>query len=157
MSDSLKLTKILMSLNIDDESGLDDYKYVGGNRNHHLNYFNLVYKNERELPAHSQFCRCGHKITENCYIADKQDNIYVIGNCCIKKFMKHSKRSCEKCQKPHKNRRDNFCNSCRAENEEESFPTITYENHCEECGEMCGKFKKCLECFHHIFHMVQDP
>ena len=74
---------------------------------------------------------------ENCYIADKNnENVIVIGNCCIKSFLSEDKsgRTCEKCGSPHKNRVCNRCNSCRS-------------GICDRCGkEIDKKYKLCHPC-----------
>ena len=60
-------------------------------------------------------CMCDHPIVENCYISKDFDinTLLIIGNCCIKKFIKASSRTCENCNAPHKNRSLNYCNNCK--------------------------------------------
>lgn len=89
------------------------WKYCGGNKGRHLNYFKLSCKDD-DLPEKNDRCVCGHKIVENCYITNG-DDILVLGNCCIKKFVPNSSRTCDKCNKPHKNRKVNQCNNCRTD------------------------------------------
>ena len=63
----------------------------------------------------------------------KGDEIIVLGNCCIKKFIPSSGRTCEECDEPHRNRKHNICNSC-------------LENRCFECLIPCsGKYKYCIK------------
>lgn len=108
------------------------WKYCGGNRGCHFNYFKLSCPDD-DLPEPTNECICGHNIEENCYITDGE-KILVLGNCCIKKFIKKSSRTCEQCGKPHKNRKVNKCNKCRT-------------GICERCGIECDyKYKNCYSC-----------
>ena len=110
----------------------NNWKYCGGRRGRHLNYFNLCCKND-DLPEKINECVCGHYIEENCYITDGEQ-ILVLGNCCIKKFIPKSSRTCEKCGEPHKNRVVNRCNNCRV-------------GICDECDNKCDEsYKKCYNC-----------
>ena len=96
---------------IKELKNLDDWRYAGGEKNQHLNYFNLL---NLQKPEKQDNCLCDHSITENCYIYNKSTNeLKVLGNCCIKKFLKKSSRTCEKCDQPHRNRIINQCNKCR--------------------------------------------
>ncbi len=116
-----------------DEIKNGNWKYCGGNRDRHLNYFKLCCKNE-DLPDKVNECVCGHKITENCYITDGEQ-ILILGNCCIKKFIPKSSRTCERCDQPHKNRLVNRCNSCRW-------------GICDICDKSCsGAYTKCYGCY----------
>ena len=142
-----KLSRVLINLGLDDEADLDEFKYAGGDKREHLNYFKLLFGKDAELLPHAEHCVCGHKITENCYVSDASGTLYPIGNCCIKQFMKKSGRTCEACGKPHKNRTDNFCHACRFKNEKKQpLATITYNNECLDCGMECGKFLTCYAC-----------
>lgn len=115
-----------------DEIKNSNWKYCGGNKGRHLNYFKLSCKND-DLPHKVNKCVCGHSIVENCYITDGEQ-ILVLGNCCIKKFIPKSSRTCEKCGEPHKNRVVNRCNNCR-------------KGVCDECDKECElKYKKCYKC-----------
>jgi len=100
------------------EMGLDywdvktNWKYYGGNKGSHLNYYRLI--TDDPLPEHEPKCVCNHNIKENCYIANPDESLMVvIGNCCIKKFIDKKGRTCSFCKKPHNNRKDNYCNTCR--------------------------------------------
>jgi hypothetical protein len=89
------------------------WKYVGGNRGSGLKYWILCTDNE-ELPEHHSTCVCGHDIIENCYIESPDGNdILVLGNHCVKRFIAKSSRTCEICEKPHRNRKINRCNECK--------------------------------------------
>lgn len=111
---------------------LNNWKYSGGDKGRHKNYWKLVF-GKLELPEKEDKCVCGHKIKENCYITNKENTeLIVIGNCCIKRFMKNSGKTCEECGKPHKNRLVNKCNDCRG---------------CLRCGKECSPYKYCTECF----------
>ena len=110
-----------------------DWKYSGGDRGRHLNYFILCYK-DRALPPHKSKCICSHSITENCYITNGKE-ILTLGNCCIKKFIKKSTRTCEDCKKPHRNRKINKCNECKI-------------GICYKCGKKCDeKYSYCYNCY----------
>ena len=98
-----------------DEIKNSNWKYCGGRERSHLNYFKLCFKSI-ELPPLQPNCVCGHSIKENCYITNNEQ-ILVLGNCCIKKFIEKSSRTCEKCGCSHKNRVVNRCNICRNEKE----------------------------------------
>jgi hypothetical protein len=100
------------------EMGLDywdvkqNWKYYGGNKDHHLNYYRLI--TDDPLPEHEKKCVCKHTIKENCYISNPDETeLIVIGNCCIKKFIDKKGRTCSNCKHPHNNRKDNLCNTCR--------------------------------------------
>jgi len=109
-----------------------NWKYCGGRSGRHLNYFKLCCPND-DLPEYVGECVCGHHIEENCYITDGEQ-ILVLGNCCIKKFIPKSSRTCEDCGEPHKNRVVNRGNNCR-------------EGICDECHKECDKsYKKCYSC-----------
>ena len=116
-----------------DEIKNSNWKYCGGNRGRHLNYFNLCCKDD-ELPELVNECVCGHTIEENCYITDGKEML-VLGSCCIKRFMKHNNRTCEVCDKPHKTRNVNRCNVCRI-------------GYCEICKKECKPaYKTCYNCY----------
>jgi hypothetical protein len=140
------MTKNIPSIKLTDRfiQGLKDYglsydeiengkwRYCGGNDRQHRNYYKLCYK-DHELPEHVEKCICGHKINENCYITDGNE-ILILGNCCIKKFIPDSSRTCERCGEPHKNRKVNRCNLCR-------------KGVCDGCGIKCNeKYKQCYKC-----------
>ena len=119
------------SLTYDDIKN-SNWKYCGGRRGCHLNYFKMCCA-EDDLPDLVNECVCGHHIEENCYITDGEQ-ILVLGNCCIKKFITKSSRTCEKCEEPHKNRIVNRCNDCR-------------KGVCDGCSKKCDEFyKKCYNC-----------
>jgi len=93
---------------------ITNYKYVGGDNGSHKKYFELITKTTPiTRPPHITHCICGHYIKENCYITDGNGNVLVLGNKCIKRFIKKSGRTCETCGEPHKNRKVNKCNRCR--------------------------------------------
>ncbi len=117
-----------------DEILSGNWKYCGGNKGRHFNYF-VLFSKGRDLPQPGEkyICVCGHHIVENCYITDNA-RILVLGNCCIKKFIPKSSRTCENCGKPHRNRKVNRCNLCRI-------------GICETCNKKCNrKYKKCYDC-----------
>jgi hypothetical protein len=109
-----------------------NWKYCGGNYGSHFNYFKLFWGDD-DLPRNEEFCVCGHAIKNNCYITNGEE-ILVLGNCCIKKFIPNSSRTCEICGEPHKNRVVNRCYTCRI-------------GRCDNCGENCNtSYKKCYNC-----------
>lgn len=113
---------------------LKNWKYCGGDKGRHKRYFRLCFK-DRKIPSKKELCICGHAINENCYIVDKNLNILVLGNCCIKRFIKKSSRTCEKCETPHKNRVVNRCNKCR-------------KGICDYCDKRCNpSYKQCFKCY----------
>jgi hypothetical protein len=111
---TLKLTEKFMkglqeyNLTLDE---MNNWKYCGGNKDEHYRYFKLCCKDD-DFPEPTDHCVCGHHIEENCYITDGNE-ILVLGNCCIKKFIKNKTRTCSTCGEPHKNRKVNKCNHCR--------------------------------------------
>ena len=121
---------------------LQEYKYYGGDSGSHKNYFyNTLKESKENIPKIESHCVCNHSIQEQCYIKHKSDfdrKILVLGNCCIKKFMKHSGRSCGLCDKPHRNRKVNRCNECRL--------TV-----CDTCNNKLSKNNKkytvCYDCY----------
>ena len=94
------------------------WKYCGGDKGRHLNYWKLCFPNY-PTPDKVNECVCGHRIEGNCYITDdfNDGEILILGNCCIKKFCPKSSRTCEICEQPHKNRkvhecRKGICDNC---------------------------------------------
>jgi len=95
----------------------EDWMYVGGDRKSHAKRYFKVYGDNAKFPPHETHCLCGHRIEENCYIAEKlsKENIQVLGNCCIKRFLptrEERKLCCNLCLEPHQNKRHNLCNEC---------------------------------------------
>ena len=100
----------------------DTWKYAGGNRNSHCRYYDLCFP-DREPPEWTDRCVCNHEIKENCYIASADESRFlVLGNCCIRKFMKKRTRTCDICGEAHRNRVVNRCNDCR------------HVKNCKTCG-----------------------
>ena len=98
------------------------WRYCGGNRGSHKNYFKLSCPND-DIPEHTTECVCGHRIQENCYITDGH-NILVLGNCCVKRFIPKSGRTCERCGKPHRRTKSNVCQKCEADEYNEMINRI---------------------------------
>jgi len=91
----------------------EHYKYAGGNQNEHASYWNML-KLGIPPPPLKDHCVCGTRIVEQCYMySETFQDLIVMGNCCIKKYAKHSTRTCERCDKPHRNRTVNRCNACK--------------------------------------------
>lgn len=117
-----------------EEINKTGWKYCGGNKNSHLNYFKICLP-DYDLPEQINECVCGHTIKENCYITDG-NSILILGNCCIKKFVKKCNRICEICGEVHRNSSVNRCNDCRY-------------GICDKCNKKCDdKYKKCLKCYY---------
>ena len=123
----------------------DNWKYCGGDSGRHLNYFKLVYP-DRKLPDKKKECICRHDIIDNCYITD-ENQILVLGNCSIKKFIPRSTRTCERCNAPHKNRIVNRCNACKYLKLCKVccvyYASSMHENLCGDCS--YGKCSKCMK------------
>ena len=108
------------------------WKYCGGYKGRHRNYF-LIACPDDDFPKQKSHCVCGHKIEENCYITNG-DEILILGNCCIKKFIPKSGRTCEICGESHRNRKVNRCNYCRI-------------GICDDCGKSIKeRYKICYNC-----------
>lgn len=121
---------------ISELGDLNDWEYGGGNQKNHDNYFKLKFDNTKIRPIEVENCICGHKIIEQCYIYNnKNDELKVLGNCCIKKFIPKSGRTCEDCGKGHRNRKFNKCKEC-----------VKYI--CFDCGEPNSPdYKYCYDCY----------
>jgi len=107
ISDKFKKGLIEYGLSFEE---IKEWKYCGGNKGRHANYFKIAVPNE-QFPPKENKCVCGHDIIENCYIT-KDNEILVLGNCCIKRFIPKSGRTCEICGNSHRNRKHNICNNC---------------------------------------------
>lgn len=111
MNISKRFENGLKRFNITPDDLKSDWKYCGGDRGRHLNYFKVVCPDDVE-PKHEDRCICGHRIKENCYITDGKF-ILNLGNCCVKRFLQKTTRTCEVCGCSHRNRKDNRCKKCR--------------------------------------------
>ena len=121
------------------ESVNKNFKYWGGDRGRHRNYLLKTKKvSIEELPEHVNECLCGHYIEENCYIIDevrRPDQVIILGNCCIKKFIVKSGRTCKICGNSHRNRKVDKCNECR-------------KGTCDNCDSKCGiNYDLCYDCY----------
>jgi len=115
---------------------MDTFKYFGGNYDSHLNYYKMATGDAdlEYMPSPSDYCVCGKAIIHNCYIMNDDDVMMILGNTCIKKFMKHSGRTCEICDEPHRNRIVNRCHLCRI-------------GKCDLCDKRIDqKYTKCYNC-----------
>jgi len=99
----------LSSRGYDPDDVMKNWRYYGGDYGEHYNYLRLLGGHKRRKEDR---CVCGQYIKRNCYI-EKDNDVIVIGNCCIKRFMKKSGRTCSVCEAPHINRKYNFCNMCK--------------------------------------------
>lgn len=76
--------------------------------NYYVNNFSKIF----HRPEVRHHCLCGHYIKNQCYIYNKKLKMaYVIGNCCIERFVKGKR--CFKCGAKHQNRITKYCNVCR--------------------------------------------
>ena len=109
----IKFMDGLRGVGLDPYDVQKNYRYAGGNTpGPDLNRFRLECPGE-PIPEFAGECICGHKITKNCYIHNK-DTIIIVGSCCVKRFMPTgTKRLCITCGLEHKNRTVNKCNHCR--------------------------------------------
>jgi len=89
----------------------EKWKYIGGESGHHLNYFKKHYGDE-DLPDHYDYCVCGHRIKNNCWISDGE-YVLAVGESCVNKFVPKNNKLCEECGEKHRNRKDNKCCKCR--------------------------------------------
>lgn len=119
-----------------------EYKYAGGtadaNNPQHFRYWEMILQQRPNLkkPLYQHKCICDHEIMNNCYIINKYDNILVLGNCCIKKFIEKSMRTCGWCGEEHRNRKYNLCNKCKV-------------MACKNCGDKKEEsyYRYCRKCF----------
>ena len=102
--------------------------YYGGeyneyNDSHYNKWLQLKMLNE-DPPKYKNHCLCGHEIIYNCYIKHKiNENLEVVGSCCIKKFIGSFKINCSKCGEKHNfNKEKNICTKCN--NFEKKFQKI---------------------------------
>jgi hypothetical protein len=135
-----RFIKGLLEYNLTEEEVIKNWKYCGGNRKEHFNYFKLSCPGE-DFPAQVNECVCRHYIEENCYITNGEE-ILILGNCCIKKFLTKSGRTCEDCGEPHQNRIIDKCNNCRPKTISKNRKT------CEDCSEphQNRKVNRCNSC-----------
>ena len=116
-----KITTILSKrINFQDYGGNLTYDEKGSDiellkfRNTHSDYYQNITDNA-EFPPYMHHCLCFHYIEFNRFIIDKKTNkIYVVGRCCIKKFIKKDKggRRCFKCTSKHKCN-SKYCVDCK--------------------------------------------
>ena len=67
-----------------------------------------------DIPAHTGYCLCDQDILYHFWIRSiTDDNIQLIGSCCIQKFMDIKGKSCNNCRSSHNNRLSNYCSRCR--------------------------------------------
>ena len=113
------------------ESG---WKYCGGDNGRHKRYWILVFGVNEPLLHHEDECVCGHSITNNAYICNRdQTEFLVLGSCCIKRFIDNGcRRTCSRCGTPHQNRRDNYCKKCRVINKKEKERKVEEEKRIKE-------------------------
>ena len=147
-----------------DELNETGWHYIGGNHKQFLSHFKLlklkysieyIIRNAKNYDsAQDTFCNnsnntivdggewrncvCHEPIYNLCFIANAtREEFFIIGNCCIKSFIKANTITCEECGNEHRNKIKNLCNDCKL---------------CQEC-EICGSEHKnlnhnmCNKCF----------
>jgi|TARA_B110000305_G_C19186560_1_gene514559 hypothetical protein len=101
----------LKKYNLDYEEIKKKWYYMGGENGIHRKYLNKNF-NDDTTPEHKDFCICGHKIKNNCFITDGEF-VLSIGESCVNKFVRKLNKVCEVCGTKHRNRKNDICNSCR--------------------------------------------
>lgn len=102
----------LKKYNLTIEDIKKNWFYIGGESKIHNNHFKRYYHNE-EQPEHENFCVCGHRIKNNCWISDGVFTLSIGENCVNKFIPSRRSRLCFECNAPHRNRKDNLCMKCR--------------------------------------------
>ena len=133
--------KNLEALGLTYEEVKRDYKYSGGSKGPHKNYFDLCFPIQ-DIPEKVVNCLCEHPIQVNCYLSKdfEYDTILKLGNCCIKKFIDKSSRTCTHCDAPHKNRLFNYCNNCK------EYVKRGYTEKCLSCNSLSRSLSKTNKC-----------
>lgn len=94
-------------------------------------------------------CICDHDIIHNYKYKHKENEDYfILGSCCIKKFSLEYKklRECTECGEAIKKNDDNLCKYCRkSKKEEEKYKEACK---CQKCGyqKKDDKYKLCYQC-----------
>ena len=83
------------------------------------NYMKAFEENENiKFPEYSNNCICTHWIKTQCYIMHiKTKEIYIVGNCCIKRF--NIKKKCINCNGLHNRTKFNICAKCEKKQKED--------------------------------------
>lgn len=147
---SEKFIKGLKLHNLDyDTIVREKWYYAGGDTGRHARYYDKCCP-DKNIPPHANKCVCGHFIKQNCYITNGE-HILVLGNCCIRKFIKKSFRTCKVCSKKHKNRKDNLCHNCRRDKNISRCERCNAPHNnrkydvCNDCGK-CNHNKYYIDC-----------
>ena len=132
-----KLEKGLREMNISIDDLMQNYTYVGGNCGDGLKRWKRMYGDEHP-PESMDECICGHHIVDNRYLINKEGEMLVLGNCCIKRFLPKDYKllKCKECGVKHKNRKVDYCNECRF-------------HYCDNCGKQKKGFQPlCTRCYY---------
>lgn len=114
MSQQTFKEKFIEELKHSEHDFIKQWFYIGGNRGRHLNKYRTLFGEFPNNIERKNSCICTHHIEEQCYIKNKiTEEILVVGNCCINRFICNTDQRCELCKEPHKNRKNNYCNKCR--------------------------------------------
>ena len=127
---------------------LETLRYVGGDYSEHARYFDIACPG-MDRPPHASACVCRVRIKNNAYLRQGADGpLFVVGSCCVKKFVARSGRTCEDCGEPHRNRKVNLCTACRnglpLEKPCIECPTTIMRH--DEAGQACGRCVSCRTC-----------
>ena len=133
--------------------------YAGGEHNPNQPQHNKHWKNVKLSygltvpPPYTTNCLC-HKrgLKWNCYIFDTDKRIlYVVGNCCIRKFTNGKMRVCDECGAEHKTQKWNKCKDCKPKytpkRKTKRVPSIKYCVVCEKVEVTCQFHKYCTRCY----------
>ena len=95
---------------------VEDWEYAGKKGDRFSKTMKEHYSFVR--PPYSSYCACGHFIITNCYVRNLNNNeIKVVGNCCIQKWKIEKK--CGTCNTKHHRWKYTICSSCEKEAREE--------------------------------------
>ena len=85
-----------------------------------LSKYGILLKNNNIEPSNilkldENRCMCGHYIVELCFIENvNRPGIWIqVGNCCVKRFQKTTKRVCEDCHIHFSSKKNIRCPDCR--------------------------------------------
>ena len=154
-----------------DELNKTGWHYIGGNHKQFLNHFKLLklkYSIEYIIRKAKNYnpnedtkcdngtsgvnggewrkCVCHEPILNLCFIANSErEEFFIIGNCCIKSFIKANTITCEECGSEHRNKIKNLCNDCK-ECQKCVICGFPHKNLNHDMCNKCYNKKECKEC-----------
>ena len=155
-----------------DELNKTGWHYIGGNHKQFLRHFKLlklkysieyIIRNAKNYDsAQDTFCNnsnntivdggewrncvCHEPIYNLCFIANAtREEFFIIGNCCIKSFIKANTITCEECGSEHRNKIKNLCNDCK-ECQKCVICGFPHKNLNHDMCNKCYNKKECKEC-----------